>query len=77
VSVVELDGKLVDINDYANIEKFLSSTSSKSETELSTELIKVGANSPGSLDGTGLFQTLTAFKLRSFYEYATGKKVSE
>jgi len=36
---------------------------------------KVGANSPGALDGTGLFQTLTALKLREFYESVTGKKV--
>jgi hypothetical protein len=36
---------------------------------------QVGANSPGSLDGSGLFQTLTALKLREFYESLSGKKV--
>ena len=36
---------------------------------------KVGANSPGALDGTGLFQTLAALKLREYYESVTGKKV--
>eukprot|EP01038_Epipyxis_sp_PR26KG_P007594 gene7594-10343_t len=75
VSVVELDGKLTDINDFKNIEKYISSTAAKTPLELSAELIKVGEKSPGSLDGTGLFQTLTALKLREFYEFTTGKKV--
>lgn len=76
VQTVELDGKLTDINDYKNIEKLMSATGVKTPGELSAELIKVGANSPGSLDGTGLFQTLTALKLREFYEATTGKKVA-
>ena len=71
-----MDGKLTDINDYVKIEKVLSSTAAKSAVELSSELIKVGPNAPGSLDGTGLFQTITALKLREFYETATGKKVA-
>ncbi len=68
VMVTEMDGKLVDINDFKTIEPLLSSTSAKTATELSDEVIKVGADSPGALDGTGLFQTLTSFKLREFYE---------
>ena len=68
VMVTEMDGKLANINDFKAIEPMLSFTSAKSGTELSDEVIKVGANSPGALDGTGLFQTLTSFKLRSFYE---------
>jgi phosphoribulokinase len=75
VSVVELDGKLEDIKDYSKIDAMLSNTGAKTPTELSDELIKVGANSPGSLDGTGLFQTVTALKLREFYESVTGSKV--
>lgn len=74
-STVEMDGKLVDINDYASIEKVFSETAVKTPGELAAELIKVGPNSPGSMDGTGLFQTLTALKLREFYEVLTGKKV--
>eukprot|EP01041_Mallomonas_annulata_P002269 gene2269-4418_t len=76
VQTVEMDGKLVDINDYANIEKFMSDTGVKTPGELAVELIKVGPNSPGSMDGTGLFQTLTALKLREFYEASTGKKIA-
>lgn len=75
VQVAEMDGKLTDINDYVNVEKFLTETSARSKGELSSELIKVGPNSPGSLDGTGLFQTITALKLREFYEAVAGKKV--
>lgn len=75
VAVVELDGKLEDINDYAKIDVMLQATGAKTPSELSAELIKVGPNSPGSLDGTGLFQTITALKLREFYESVTGSKV--
>jgi phosphoribulokinase len=75
VVVAEMDGKLTDINDYSVIEKYISETSTRSAGELANELIKVGPNSPGSLDGTGLFQTLTALKLREFYESVAGKKV--
>lgn len=77
VQTVELDGKLEDINDFAKIEKYFSNTAAKTAGELSAELVKVGAGSPGSLDGTGFFQTLTALKLREFYESATGKSVSQ
>lgn len=71
VNVVEMDGKLTNIDDYSKIEAVLSGTSVKSAGELTAELVKVGANSPGSMDGTGLFQTLTALKLREFYEKLT------
>jgi phosphoribulokinase len=74
-SVVEMDGKITDINDYMSIEKLFTNTAAKTPTELSEELIKVGPNSPGSLDGTGLFQTMTSLKLRDYYEFATGTKV--
>lgn len=68
VSVVEMDGKLTNIDDYKLIDPLLSATGAKTTGELAAELIKIGANSPGSMDGTGLFQTLTALKLREFYE---------
>ena len=76
VSVVEMDGKLEDIKDFVHIDKMIAETAAKVPGELSSEIIKVGANSPGALDGTGLFQTLTALKLREYYESVTGKKVS-
>jgi phosphoribulokinase len=75
VAVVEMDGKLVDITDYMKIDPLLSATAAKVPGELSAELVKVGDKSPGSMDGTGLFQTLIALKLREYYESATGKKV--
>lgn len=68
VSVLEMDGKLTDIADYKLIDPLLSATGAKSEGELASELIKVGPNSPGSMDGTGLFQTIAALKLREYYE---------
>jgi len=68
VSVVEMDGKLTDINQYSIIEGLLSSTSAKTAGEVTKSLVEVGPNSPGSMDGTGLFQTITALKLKEFYE---------
>lgn len=68
VSVVEMDGKLADINDFAKIENLLKKTSAKVNGDVTSELVKVGAGGPGSLDGTGLFQTITALKLKEFYE---------
>ena len=76
VQVLSMDGKLDDINDFAKIDPLLSNTDAKKEGELAAEVIKVGADSPGALDGTGLFQTLTALKLRAFYESVTGKAVA-
>lgn len=73
VAVLEMDGKITDINSYIEIEKLLSNSAAKTDAELSSELIKVGPDAPGSLDGTGLFQTVTALKLRNYYEYVTGK----
>ena len=73
VAVIEMDGKLEDIKDFIHVDKLISETAAKVPGELSSEIIKVGANSPGALDGTGLFQTLTALKLREYYESVTGK----
>jgi len=73
VEVVSMDGKLEDINDFKVIEKSIICSSAKDDGELAGELIKVGADSPGYLDGTGLFQTLTAFKLRDIYEKMISK----
>ena len=36
-----MDGKLEDINDYKNIETYISATAAKVPGELATELIKV------------------------------------
>ena len=76
VFVTEMDGKLLDIENYAAIEPLISNTGAKTSNEVTTELVKVGDKSPGALDGTGLFQTITSLKLREFYESVTGKKVS-
>lgn len=71
VQVLELDGCLSDINDFKYIEKLIQNSGMKFSSEISTELLKIGEKAPGSLDGTGLFQTLTALKLREFYESMT------
>jgi len=75
VNVVELDGKIKDQKDFGFFEQFVKETGARSAGEVTNELVKVGANSPGGLDGTGFFQTITALKLREFYEAYSGKKV--
>jgi len=75
-NVLTMDGKLADINGFKEIEKFLKDTAAKNPTELSDDLIKVGPDAPGSLDGTGLFQTLTSLKLREYYEALIGSMVA-
>ena len=76
VAVLEMDGKLGDIKDFINIEKMISETGEKTPGEVTSLLMKVGTQSPGALDGTGLFQTLTALKIREFYESITGKIIA-
>jgi phosphoribulokinase len=68
VHVTEMDGKLANIDDFKAIEPLISASAAKAPGDLASELIKVGADSPGALDGTGLFQTLTSFKLKEFYD---------
>jgi phosphoribulokinase len=75
-AVLEMDGKLEEINDYIAIEKLIDNSGAKNDNEISTALIQSGSGSPGSMDGTGLFQTITSLKLREFYEFSTGKKVA-
>lgn len=74
VNVLELDGRLSNIHDYTKIEKYFSHSGAKTSNEISQEIVKVGEQAPGSFDGTGLFQTITALKLREYYEHATGRK---
>ena len=75
VVVLEMDGKFTDINSYVDIEPLLSNSAAKVPNEVSKELQRMGPEAPGSLDGTGLFQTIIALKLRRYYEYITGTSV--
>jgi len=67
VSVLEMDGKFDNLEELVYVESHLSNIGSKYFGEMAEAMIKL-SNSPGSDNGTGLFQTLTAFKIREFYE---------
>jgi len=67
VTVVEMDGKFDNLEELVYVESHLSNLGSKYFGEMAEAMIKL-SNSPGSDNGTGLFQTLTAFKIREFYE---------
>ena len=75
VSVLEMDGKFDELAELIYVESHLSGVGSKFYGELTQEMLKY-ADGPGSDNGTGLFQTCAALKLREFYEEFTGKKVT-
>jgi phosphoribulokinase len=74
VTVVEMDGEFDNLQELAYVESHLSNTGTKFFGELTQQMVKM-SNSPGSNNGTGFFQTLTALKLREVYEKITQKEV--
>jgi phosphoribulokinase len=75
VSVLEMDGKFDNLQELIYVESHLSNTGAKFYGELTQQMLKL-SDSPGSDNGTGFFQTLTALKLREIYERITNKKVN-
>jgi len=67
VSVVEMDGSFDNIQELVYVESCLSNTSTRYYGELTQSMLAL-ANAPGSNNGTGLMQTLAAFKIRELYE---------
>jgi phosphoribulokinase len=74
VSVLEMDGKFDNLQELIYVESHLSNTGSKFYGELTQQMLKL-SDSPGSDNGTGFFQTVTALKLREIYEKITKKTV--
>jgi len=74
VSVLEMDGKFDNLQELIYVESHLSNTGSKFYGELTQQMLKL-SDSPGSDNGTGFFQTVTALKLREIYEKITKKEV--
>jgi len=75
VSVIEMDGEFDNLQELIYVESHLSNTGTKFYGELTQQLLKM-SNSPGSNNGTGFFQTLTALKIREVYEKITKKEVA-
>merc|ERR1719164_146749 len=70
VQVIEMDGKLDDIEELVYIESHLCNSGTKYYGELSEQVI-ANKDAPGSDNGTGLFQTVCSFKIREAFENMT------
>merc|ERR1719478_500442 len=67
VSVIEMDGKIDNLDEVVYLESHLCNSGTKYFGELSEQIVK-NKDSPGSENGTGLFQTVCSFKIREAYE---------
>merc|ERR1712087_916749 len=70
VSVVEMDGKVDELEELIYVESALCDVGTKYYGELTEQMVK-NKDAPGSENGTGLFQTLASFKIREAYESIT------
>merc|ERR1711988_1923414 len=70
VQVIEMDGKLDDLEEMVYIESQLCNSGTKYYGELSEQMLS-NKDAPGSENGTGLFQTVCSFKIREAYETMT------
>jgi len=73
-STIEVDGEFAKLEELVYIESHLSNTGTKYYGEL-TQLMLAAQNTPGAYNGTALFQTIIALKIREIYEQLTGRKV--
>nr|AAX13966.1 chloroplast phosphoribulokinase [Prymnesium parvum] len=70
VSVLEMDGKIDSLEELIYVESQLCNTGTKYYGELTEQMVNNKA-SPGSENGSGLFQTICAFKIREAFEAIT------
>jgi len=70
VSVVEMEGDLSKLDDVSYVEKQMSDAATKYDGEVAEQMLK-NASFPGSMNGTGLFQTVVGLKIREVYENIT------
>merc|ERR1711871_1522717 len=67
VSVIEMDGKVDDLQEMVYLESHLCNSGTKYYGELSEQIL-ANKDSPGSDNGTGLFQIVCSFKIREAFE---------
>jgi phosphoribulokinase len=67
VTVIEMDGKIDNLDEAVYIESHLCNAGTNYYGELSEQIVK-NADAPGSENGTGIFQTVCSFKIREAYE---------
>ena len=66
-TVLECDGEFKDIGELLSVEKLIGNLPVAEVGELTTQMKKL-EGAPGSLNGTGLLQSLIALKLREIYQ---------
>jgi phosphoribulokinase len=67
VQVIEMDGKVEDLEELVYLESHLCNAGTKYYGELSEQMVQ-NKDAPGSENGTGLFQTVCSFKIREAFE---------
>jgi len=67
VTVVEMDGKVDELEELIYVESALCDVGTKFYGEMTEQMVK-NKDAPGSENGTGLFQTLASFKIREAFE---------
>merc|ERR1719472_372696 len=72
VSVIEMDGKVDNLEELVYVESQLCNAGTKYYGELTEQVVK-NKDAPGSDNGTGLFQTICSFKIREAFEVLSAK----
>merc|ERR1719472_316941 len=72
VTVIEMDGKVDNIEELVYIESQLCDAGTKYYGELTEQMVS-NKDAPGSDNGTGLFQTVCSFKIREAFEVLSAK----
>merc|ERR1719486_1426345 len=72
VSVIEMDGKVEDLEELVYVESQLCNAGTKYYGELTEQMTK-NKEAPGSENGTGLFQIVCSFKIREAFENLSAK----
>lgn len=67
VMIMEMHGKVMNIDELRIVESLLSNSSTKHTGEISDQIQQMGIHAPGSLEGTGFLQTLVGMKIRDYY----------
>jgi phosphoribulokinase len=67
VTVLEMEGDVSNLDDVSYIESKMTDSGAKVDGEMTEQMLK-HATFPGSMNGTGLFQTVVGLKIREVYE---------
>jgi len=75
VTVLEMTGEMGKLDDISYIESQVSDAATKYDGEMAKQMLKLDGF-PGSMNGTGVFQTIVGLKIREVYERITEKEMA-